>query len=229
MSKAFEWLIDFVYPNRCPFCGEFIAWNKEICEICEKELEPIDFCPKCGQQKSGCKCGDELLYDGCAVLYPYAGAVRDGILRLKYKDGFDTARFAVPKLADVLREHGLTDIDVITAVPMTKKRRRETGYNQAEYIARLLSRRLAVPCDFRLIGKSVTAPTQHNLAADERKTAAQEAYYAENRRIDGKTVLLCDDILTTGSTLSACAGILKSMGAGRVYCAVLAATPFDEK
>lgn len=228
MSKVFDWLIDLVYPNRCPFCGEFIAWNERSCKTCENGLETADFCPKCGHMKCACNKA-ELLYDGCAAAYPYSGAVRDGILRLKYKSGFDTARFIVPTLAKDLHEHGFAgSADVITAVPMTKKRLRETGYNQAEYIAKLLSRRLGLPCDFRLIVKSTSAQTQHRLSADERQIAAKEAYFAKNRRIDGKTVILCDDIITTGSTLSACAAVLKSMGADRVYCAVLAETPFDE-
>lgn len=228
MSKAFNWLIDLVYPNRCPFCGEFIAWSESICKTCENRLETADFCPKCGHMKCACNTA-ELFYDGCAAVYPYSGAVRDGILRLKYSEGFDTARFIVPALAKSLRELGFVgSADIITAVPMSKKRRRETGYNQAEYIAKLLSCELRLPCDFRLIGKSASAQIQHRLSANEREIAAKEAYFAKNRRIDGKTVILCDDIITTGSTLSACAAVLKSMGADRVYCAALAATPLDE-
>lgn len=229
MNKALEWLIDLVYPNRCPFCGGFIAWNERICKACEIELKTADICPKCGHIKCVCQTS-EPDYDGCAAAYPYTGAVRDGILRLKYSGGFDTARFIVPTLAQRLRELDFANrADLVTAVPMSKRRRRETGYNQAEYIAKLLSRELSLPCDLQLIDKSASAKTQHSLSAREREIAAKEAYSPKKCRIDGKTVILCDDIITTGSTLSACAAVLKEMGAYRVYCAALAVTPFDEK
>lgn len=226
MSKTFDWLVDLVYPNRCPFCERFIPWDQKVCEDCEKELEAADFCPKCGQ--INCKCQKStVFYDGCAVVYQYSGAARSGVLSLKYKNGFGAARFIVPKLHDRLCELGFANgADIVTAVPMTKKRFRETGYNHAEYIARLLGRRMGLPCDFRLIGKTASAQTQHRLTAEERRIAAASSYFAKGRRIDGKTVILCDDIITTGSTLSECAGVLKKIGAKNVYCAALTGTVF---
>lgn len=225
MSKVFDWLIDLIFPNRCPFCSEIIPWDKKLCSKCESSVKKIYFCPKCGQHECVCK-GSTLCYDSCAVVYPYSGKVRIGVLRLKYRQGFETARFIVPQLAELLRE---CEGDIVTAVPMTKKRRRETGYNQAEYIAKLLAKELKLPCDLKLIGKSGDAKTQHSLTAKERRIAAESSYYAKsNRRIEGKTVILCDDIITTGSTLSECARVLKEMGAEKVRCAVLSGTCLDK-
>ena len=205
MNKALLWLADLVFPNRCPFCS-----GKHPCE---------------------CSTG-EFLYDGCAVARPYAETVRKGILELKYRCGFNAAKYLAPELRDILSENGyLCEASLMTAVPMSAPRKRETGYNQAETVAKELAAFCGIKCDFRLLEKKNTSPVQHELSAEERKSAAFGSYSAKGGHADisGKTVILCDDIITTGSTLSACAGALKSMGAAKVYCAVLAGTPLGGK
>ena len=224
MSKVLDWFIDLIFPNRCSFCGRFIAWNELICKECDETLTRAEFCPRCG--KIECECGSRSYdYDGCAVLLTYDGIARDGVLSLKYHNGFNTAKYLSGELADKLKACGcLRDADVITAVPMTKARRRETGYNQAEYIAKCLSKQTGIRCNFKLIYKLKSGVIQHELTAEERCKAVIGAYvgYENHKNLKGKTVILCDDIVTTGSTLSECARVLKSMGAKRVYCAVLA-------
>lgn len=226
MSKVIDWVSDLIFPNRCAFCGEFIAWEKFACEKCARALEYADFCPKCG--KSECECAErEFHYDGCAVVLPYVGITRDGVLTLKYHNGFNTAKYLTHDLAAKLNECGyLDEADIITAVPMTKSRRRQTGYNQSEYIAKCLSKHVNIPCDFKLIKKVQTGFAQHDLTAEERRMAVVGAYSESPKHADisGKTIILCDDIITTGSTLSECAKVLKSMRAKKVYCAVLTGT-----
>ena len=221
MSKIADFIADFVFPNRCPFCDGFIQWDMLCCDKCTVELEHADFCPKCGQNI--CECGEhDFAYDGCVTVIPYVDIGRKGILELKYRNGFNTAKLLVPEI--IKRLNCLDSADIITAVPMTRKRRRETGYNQAEYIAKLLSKSTGIKCDFSLIGKRRSAPLQHELTREEREREAQLTYFPKKQHCDitGKTVILCDDIITTGSTLSACAAVLKKMGAKAVYCAALA-------
>lgn len=226
MSRIADFVCDLVFPNRCPFCDRFIPWNFLCCPECREKLETADFCPTCGM--AACVCGAaEFSYDSCAVARPYTGLVREGILRLKYNRGFNAAKLICAELSEKLKSLDIPQsADLITAVPMTKSRRRSTGYNQAEYIAKLLSKSLGLPLDFKLIGKNKTASAQHKLSAEERREAARSAYFAPKSHADisGKTVILCDDIITTGSTLSECAAVLKAEGASRVCCAVLSGT-----
>ena len=221
MSKLTDFIADIVFPNRCPFCGDFIPYDRLCCDNCAVSIERAEFCPKCGQHV--CKCASQSFsYDGCVTVIPYVGLGREGILQLKYHNGFNAAKLLVPEV--IKRLDCLGYADIITAVPMTRSRRAETGYNQAEIIASLLSESTGIPCDFKLISKRRTAPLQHELSREEREKAASETYYPGRRRrdISGMTVILCDDIITTGSTLSACAAVLKQIGAKAVYCAALA-------
>lgn len=231
MSKALNFLSDIIFPNRCPFCDCFIPYDRLCCDECAVKLESADFCSKCGQHL--CRCESESFgYDGCATLIPYSGTCRDGILSLKYNRGFNSAKLLVPEVKKRLSEFGYLDsADIITAVPMTSSRRAMTGYNQAEYIAKLLSGETGLEYDFNLISKRRTAPLQHELSADERKVAAKNTYFPRRRHrdISGKTIILCDDIITTGSTLSACADVLKQMGAKAVYCCALAGSYKEDK
>lgn len=226
MNKALNWASNLVFPNRCAFCSGFIKWDALVCEECRQKLETASFCPFCGKSPCECSAGG-ISYDGCAVARPYAGTVRNGILELKYRCGFNAAEYLAPEVFNILAENGfLSGASLITAVPMTRSRRRETGYNQAEYIAKELSKLSGISCDFKVLGKRNSSRAQHELSADERRAEAFKAYFPLEKHSDitGKTVILCDDIITTGSTLSACAEALKSIGAAKVYCAVLAGT-----
>ena len=224
MSRITDFISDIIFPNRCPFCDRFIPWDRLCCEECMVNMEHAEFCPKCGQNI--CECGKvDFSYDGCIVVIPYVNIGREGVLTFKYHNGFNTAKLLVPEIVRRLSENGyLGQADIITAVPMTRSRRSETGYNQAEYLAKLIGRSTELPCDFKLIGKRRSAPLQHELTREEREREARRNYFPKKHHCDitGKTVILCDDIITTGSTLSACAAVLKNMGAKAVYCAVLA-------
>lgn len=223
MSRAVDFIADFFFPNRCPFCDRFIPYNRLCCDECAVKTERAEFCIRCGHHE--CQCGtQEILYDGCATVIPYVTVGREAVLSLKYHYGFNTAKLLVPELVKKLENAGFLDeADIITAVPMTASRRYETGYNHAEYIAKTLSKRCGLPTSFNLIKKNKNAPLQHELTVAERMAEAKKSY-ANNPKIslNQMTVILCDDIITTGSTLNACAGVLKSMGAKKVYCAVLA-------
>ncbi len=227
MSRLTDNIADFFFPNRCPFCDGFIPWNSLCCENCRDKLETADFCPVCGH--SPCECRTRSFsYDGCAVASLYDGRVRDGVLRFKYRCGFNTAKYFLPKLCELLYSYGYDPQSIVTAVPMAKNRRNMTGYNQSEYLAKLVSKSLKLNRDFKLISKRASAVIQHSLSGDERREAVKGAFYPhkKHRNIAGRTVILCDDIITTGSTLSECSAVLKGMGAKRIICAAVSGTAF---
>ncbi len=223
MSRAADFILDFFFPNLCPFCGRFIPYDRLCCDECAPKISLGEFCRRCGQHV--CVCDKGLPdFDGCIALMPYTGLCRDGVLNLKYDRGFNLAKLMVPEGLKLLKGEGwLNEASIITAVPMTPKRRERTGDNQAEYIAKRLSKLSGLPCDFKLIRKNPRAAAQHELTRDEREKEAKRTYLPPKRkRLHGETVILCDDIITTGSTLSSCAAVLKSIGAKKVYCLTLA-------
>lgn len=229
LSRALDFISDLIYPNWCPFCQEVIPWDAFCCKSCRDKLETAEFCKTCGMSVCDCKTASHS-YDGCAVAAPYVGKVREGVLAFKYHCGFNFAKLYAPKLCSLIREYGFIGEDtVVTAVPMSYSRKNTTGYNQAEYLAKLISKNLGLPHSFGLIKKR-GGTVQHELGADERAEAAKRSYVQKRGVVlSGKTVILCDDIITTGSTLSVCSEVLKNSGAERVYCAVLCGTVSAKK
>ena len=116
-------------------------------------------------------------------------------------------------------------IDCIVPVPMTKSKLRKRGYNQAEVLADALSERLNAPVENDVIVKKISFREQHKLTADKRQKNADRIYYrTDSEAVRNKTVLLCDDVMTTGSTINKCTKILLEMGAEAVIIAAAATT-----
>lgn len=214
MSKVRDFILDIFMPNRCPCCEGFIKWDKLICEKCAEALEPVD--------NSG-----EAPPAGCSAAvsaYKYDGAAKQGIYALKDGWGLNFAVCTAPLLAEKLKGCGA---DLITCVPMAKRKANERGYNQAEVVAGELSKLMDIPCDCGLLTRRPTSLAQHDLA-----TAAERAEFARtlygiadsHEDITGRKLLLADDVHTTGATLSECAGKLLSMGAAEVIAVTLCRT-----
>lgn len=223
----YKYLIDFIYPNRCPICGKFIRWDKLICDDCEKVL-PLhneSLCEKCGKDK--CLDHDQLYFDGIFTLMRYEDSGKEAIYRLKYDRELNFAEYSAEKLCEVLTDKKLdSKIDCITAVPMNKSKKLERGYNQAERLAHFVAVKLKKPENHKLICRTADTAEQHTLSADERKAYAERIFYPSGNHSDikGKTLLLCDDVYTTGSTMNACSKILKESGAEKIYCIAIATT-----
>ncbi len=223
MNKVLSRLLSFVYPNRCGFCGAVIQHNRLVCAGCAERVNgEIE---RSRTQFPLYLSVGEVNFSGCTAAGSYDGAIRDGVLRFKYHYGTNAAKYLLPELRDNLYRDGVvSQCDIITFVPMTRIRKNKYGYNQAEIIAKLLSKELGKPVVRNLIRKKHTRKAQHEQTLEKRRILASKVYKTGRNRMDitGKTVLLCDDIITSGSTLSECARVLKNRGAEKVYCAVLA-------
>lgn len=222
LKLIYDYLIDFVLPNRCGFCKGFTPWNKPICDKCKDAIAFID---------DPVRRDDNGVFTLCISPCEYDGTARDGILNLKYHNGINTAKYLAPFVADLIETHiGYSNIDLVTSVPMSRKRRADTGYNHADVAGKLIADAIAKPYNGRLLRRISNAPVQHKLSASERRLAVKDTYFPlkKGTRLNGETVLLVDDIITTGSTLSECASVLRSMGADKVYCATLATALYNE-
>ena len=194
-------------PAACPVCGRH---GESPCPSCRASLRPAPALP----------CPPGL--DSCVALLDYDGAGRELVARLKYRN----ARSSLPFLAGSLAALAAgRQVAVVTWVPTTAARRRRRGFDQAELLARALARRLRLPCR-RLLHRQ-EGPAQTGLHLALRR--AGPTFLPVGRLRAGLGVLLVDDVVTTGATVSAAARALRAAGAGRVEVVAAARTRPDRR
>lgn len=216
MNKLAAFITDLFFPNRCPICSGYINYDSFICESCHSQLDPFsdEVCPQCGKIKGECICS-KVCYDRAFVCFYYENIAKTGILSLK--DGHKEFGYFIGRLlGERIAENDLR-ADGIVPVPVSKKSYRKRRYNQAKVIADQIADIIRLPVFTDIIFKNDSA-VQHTLNSAERKKNTS-AFYGGNRSLDSMKLILCDDVITTGSTLDRCAGILKEMGAAAVYAA----------
>jgi len=216
-----------VLPSWCVACRGELSWQERtgpVCASCWSSLPKITV-PKCrscampwSAEIDGDICfdcmPDPLPLDWCEAWGRYSGSLERVLHALK----FTRHDFLDDQLAELLREAMRDlDFDAIVPVPMHWLRERRRGYNQAELIARALSRRIGIPAEMLLRKRRGGAP-QSTLARDARARNVRGAFVA-SRGAKGKRALIVDDICTTGETLRACARALLREEASRV-CAI---------
>ncbi|MDR0812833.1 MAG: ComF family protein [Oscillospiraceae bacterium] len=195
-------LISLLYPSRCAVCDTLS--QTALCAKCAAEYTP-----------STAAKHDIAGLDSCFSLLPYTGKVRGAVLNLKFHARLDIAA-SLGRAAAVLAPFLADDIDVVTYIPLSKKRSRERGYNQAEIFAKAFARSKGIPCRALLIRTRNTAANS-GLSAAARKENVSGAFALKSGvAIKGKRILLCDDVLTTGSTVQSAAAVLRNGGAATV-------------
>jgi ComF family protein len=164
---------------------------------------------------------DPLPVGWCDAWGEYRGALERlvGALKFERHDFLDDALSGL--LEETLRERGDLAFDAVVAVPMSRRKERRRGYNQAELLARALAPRVAVPCDTALLSRRSERAMQSALPRRAR-AANVRGVFAASPRVHRRSILLVDDICTTGETLRACAAVLRAAGAARV-CALAVA------
>ena len=210
--KLLTWLLDLLYPPKCVFCGRLLAENEtDLCGRCRRELPTAEREIKRGE-----------FFTGCTCVYYYENAVRQSVLRFKFRSMRQYAD-AYGRLLAMRLLPEREAYDLLTWVPVSAKRRRQRGYDQAEIIAEALGRKLGIPC-VRLLAKTKDNPPQSRTgnARARKKNAAGVYACCDREAAENKTVLLVDDIVTTGSTLAECAGVLRKAGCKAVYAAAAA-------
>lgn len=212
--RALERVLDLLFPPRCPFCVRVLD-HPGVCEACEKAL------PWTAERDSLWELPGALR---CAAPLWYREAAREGLLRLKFQGAAGAADALGGLIAQCAAERLSGEFDTVTWAPVSRKRLRQRGYDQARLLAESACRRWGVKPE-RLLRKIRDNPAQSGLeSADARRENVKDVYAAAGDPA-GKRVLLVDDICTTGSTLEACAGVLKAAGAARVLCLTAARTP----
>ena len=215
MSGPMSWLLDLLFPPRCVFCGKLLATGeRDFCARCQKELPWLEG-PAAEQTGE--------FFSLCAAPLRYQDTVRDSIRRYKFK-GRQGYHKAYGKLvAQCVHDHLAGKYDLITWVPLSDKRKKERGYDQAFLLASAAALELG-DVAVETLRKSRHTDAQSGLEGEaERRANVLGAYAAvDPELLAGKRVLLIDDVVTTGATFSECARVLRTMGAKDVVCAALA-------
>jgi len=213
-------LIELLAPATCVGCASEGDW---LCRSCQTEhiCVPDPACYRCeklaldGNTCSDCSEVGGLTRVTAAAIY--RGPMKELIRILKFKRGRSAANVAARLILQQLPPS--LDLDVVTAVPISPSRYRERGYNQSELIAKIIARRLGVPYRSTLMRSS----TAHQIGLSRLdRLAAIKGSFQTIRRLDGQRILVVDDVLTTGATLSECAAVLSSAGAASVQGATVA-------
>lgn len=202
-------LLDLLFPPHCAFCGRIGAGS--VCPACAAVL------PRLARQRR-----EGASFGVCAVPLRYEGMAREAILRLKFRGRRGAAAGLGALLAQCAAEELGGQFDTVTWAPVSERRGRERGYDQAYLLARAAARLWdAKPA--RLLVKRRDNPPQSGLSASARRANVLGAYaVADAEAVRGARVLLVDDVITTGATLAECARVLRDAGAQSVVCACVA-------
>lgn len=229
LKSALKRFFDFLFCRRCRICGEVVEIDCDLCDEC-KALKQIENprCIHCGCSKNDCTCKNRKNeYKQIIAVYYYKDSIIRAILNFKNNDmPFLTENMAAEIYSLIEQEYNNINFDYITYVPLRKLHQAKRGFNQSQLIADKLSKRMGVEV-ITLLKKIRYTGVQHHKSARERSAAVFGAYDVVDKykyKLDGKTILLIDDVTTTGSTLNECAKMLKIYGAENVYAAAFAVT-----
>jgi ComF family protein len=229
-------LLQLLYPGTCHLCSRPLSPEQaHFCEACCAALtaDPFATCPFCAGMVGpyadvahGCThCRDvDFSFERVIRLGPYDGLLRATILRLKHSSGAELAE-VVGALWAAHREASLraAGAQAVVPIPLHWRRRWARGYNQSEVLACALAARLGLPCCPGWIRRTRNTPQQTALTPTNRRSNVRHAFQASpSQPVAGKTILLVDDVLTTGSTCNEAAKALRAAGAARIVVAVLA-------
>lgn len=206
-------ILDFFFPPRCAFCGAILEESGDgVCSACRKAL------PRAAETERKC----DFVRAYTAPFY-YEEPVRQGMLAYKFRNAPSHGKVFGRMIGEDLLRRGIDGFDLISWVPLSAKRHRRRGYDQARLLAEAAAEALgttAVP----LLRKARDVSPQSRLRTPEERRANISGCYVVRSAdaVRGKRILLIDDIITTGSTLSECARMLLTAGAVSVRGAALA-------
>lgn len=189
-------------PGRCPVCERA---GPAPCASCWAQLQPAPAMPP----PPG--------LDACPALLVYEGAGRELLARLKYRNGRSVVPWLAEGMAGLVAGAGA---DAVTWAPTSRARRRQRGFDQAEVLARAISRRLGLPCPAALV-RAGGAPQTGRSREERRRGPA----FAARDGVAGARILLVDDVVTSGATLTAAATALRAAGARSVTAVTAGRTP----
>lgn len=218
-------ILDFFLPRFCCSCKiKLLSSERFVCYSCLKNIQKVkqerlhsEFEKKFDKKK---------IISGFTSLYVFEKdkELQNIIHSLKYNGRFQIGTFLGRELGNNIKnEIQNWNINLILPVPLHQLKKAERGYNQSFYIAKGLSKEMNIPLYLKIIKRKKYTQSQTAMNLIERQKNIQEAFKIKNeKRIKGKNLLLIDDVITTGATISECGKVLLNSGANKIYAASIA-------
>ena len=245
LKKFANEFLDCLYPNgiKCLNCNAELKEKDFLCDKCKEKLVLIKHaCKKCGNPVNSqteicdeCK-GKERFFDLAISPYEYCKTAQSLILKFKYNKEKYIADFFAKSLAKRFLNEKITDVDIVTSVPLNESRQKERGFNQAEVLSRefvneLNNSGVYLQERYDLVKRVKNTPTQTSLTKQERQENLKGAFSlsCNKNEISGKNILVIDDIFTTGATLEEISKLFKKYKAKKVYCLTVCHTNINRE
>ena len=228
-------LLDILIPPVCALCNERVSESATLCPKCFAELNFITkpYCKVCGRP-FGCEVFGDMLCGHCLEKLPrfkkarsvlvYDGAAKKLILAFKHGDRLDLG----PLLVKVMlrgAEELMPEVDIVMPVPLHRLRLLKRKYNQSAILAKHLAKHFHKSYNLDILKRVRSSRNQGHLTASERRKNVMNAFCVKPSNIlQDKTILLVDDVLTTGATANECAKVLLKAGAKQVFLLTFAST-----
>ncbi|MBE7027770.1 MAG: ComF family protein [Ruminococcaceae bacterium] len=241
VSVFFDFLLELIFPPRCMICSEIYSKNDlknklYICENCHRKVRYISefdsVCRKCSRpiEDGNIICPlcqvSTYFFDAALSCAVYENDIRNALLSYKFGDQrYRYREFAQMILSSLASSPHFMQTDVICSVPISNKRRKKRGFDHIHPISKYISAKTGIPYAKGAIVKIKDVPPQSKLSFKERRLSVAGVFkVALPSAVRGKSVILIDDILTTGSTVSEISKILKRAGAKRVVVLTICIT-----
>jgi ComF family protein len=229
LSAVFRSLFDYALPPRCPICGTTVDADNRFCLPCWRQLDFLakPWCVACGlplafDHPDDSKCARCLMeppiHDGVRAVVRYDDRSSLIAMRLKYGTRLGLAKLIADHLQKFAAEYSGNGI--IVPVPLHPTRLWRRGFNQSVLIGRELARGSGMAMDYGVVARSKITPPLRGMSGTQRQRAVGSAFATSpeaHQRIAGKSVILVDDVYTSGATTNACARLLKKAGAEQVF------------
>jgi len=231
LSKIYDALLTLAYPQACQICENSVEISADgvACGSCWEKTRIFSgaetLCYKCGRFlhaipttiQTFCHRCDKQFYDSALAVGIYENALLASVLHLK-REPFVAKRLQNLFIAR-FQNSDFQDASLIIPVPLSKKRRLERGFNQAEVLAKILAKQTRIKLDEKSLVRKIHTP-MHRAAMDTkaREMSVKNAFDVKRPKfVEGENILLVDDVFTSGATVSNCAKVLKENGAKQVY------------
>ena len=225
LYKSFWVGLDWLFPPVCGGCGKTgIRWCLEcqktvqaipepVCDICGLPQESSDLCIRCQKRRPG--------FRALRSWSVFEDSVQGALHRLKYRRDIGLGEALSVQMLEFVHQLAWP-IDALVPIPLGKKRLKERGYNQVAMIAKPLSMQLGIVYMPHALNRARETRSQVGLSAAERQENVRNAFVANPEKVNGRIVLLIDDVSTTGATLSSASESLYDVGAKDVFAVTVA-------
>lgn len=215
----FERILDLIFPPKCIFCNKILNYGVDIC-ICDSCAVKIPYF----SDRNLNLIKSNNYFDDIICICEYTGIIKKALIRYKFSNRPSFGRTFARLIYERIKE--MTDwekVDIIISVPLHRKKEQIRGYNQSHLISVQLGKLLGIEANKNLLIRTRNTDSQSLLNRVERLKNVKDAFLVTDANsVKDKSILVVDDILTTGTTLNECCKVLKNAGARKITAAVVA-------